>query len=102
MLFTKPNTMELILKVSEYERYSFNVGVLPTKDSWLTDNTKVNNTEYLKDGFFIRNQLGFFNLMTCYFKDVATLLNNINKKYHSEILELIKLKKYYANSKNNN
>ena len=40
---------------------------------------------YKKDGFYIDNQKGFNGLITCYFKSIKLLKQNINKKYLKQI-----------------
>ena len=42
-------------------------------------------SEYKKDGFYISPQLGFYGLVTAYFKDMNTLKKNIEKKYHKQL-----------------
>ena len=85
--------MIITLKLSEHENYLIYIGESPSKDKILKHD-KTKDVEYLKDGFFIDNQIGFFGLVTCYFKDIATLLNNIKKEHHSKIIEVVKTKIY--------
>lgn len=40
---------------------------------------------YEKDGFYIDNQKGLNGLITCYFKSIKLLKQNINKKYLKQI-----------------
>ena len=48
--------------------------------------TEKGKKEYLKDGFYIDNQMGFKGLITSYFKSKKLLKENINPKYHSQIM----------------
>ena len=48
--------------------------------------TEKGKKEYLKNGFYIDNQMGFKGLVTSYFKSKKLLKENINPKYHSQIM----------------
>ena len=40
---------------------------------------------YNKNGYYISTQMGFYGLITSYFKDIKTLKDYTNKKYHDQI-----------------
>ena len=40
---------------------------------------------YNKNKYYISKQMGFFGLITSYFKDIKTLKDYTNKKYHNQI-----------------
>lgn len=42
---------------------------------------------YNKNGYYISTQMGFYGLITSYFKDIKTLKDYTNKKYHNQIDE---------------
>ena len=42
---------------------------------------------YNKNGYYISKQMGFYGLITSYFKDIKTLKDYTNKKYHNQIDE---------------
>jgi len=50
-----------------------------------TPKTIIGRKSFKKDGFYIDNQKGFNGLITCYFKSIKLLRQNINKKYLKEI-----------------
>jgi len=44
---------------------------------------------YIKDGFLVSNQIGFYGLITAYFKTENILLKNTNLLYHKQIKKQI-------------
>lgn len=72
------------------QRYSISVGIKPSEDPFLGRGYKgCADTKYLIEGFYIDPQLGFYNLCTCYFKDMETLRKNILDIVFKEITEMI-------------
>jgi hypothetical protein len=51
-------------------------------------------SEYKKDGFYISPQIGFYGLITAYFKDEKTLKKIIDKKYHNQLDTKARLAKF--------
>tara|TARA_R100000353_G_scaffold146360_1_gene105083 strand:+ start:278 stop:505 length:228 start_codon:yes stop_codon:yes gene_type:complete len=44
---------------------------------------------YNKNGYYISTQMGFYGLITSYWKNIKTLKDYTSKKYHNQINEQI-------------